>query len=187
MADKMMIQSLILLTALAANAADRSDTQATLEAFKEPPRACSQVPFWFWNGPLDPNQLRAQLKEMRDKGIYAAMPHPRFGMDRRQYLEEPFWHAMGAAIEQAHKLGMRIWLYDEYNWPSGGAGGRVTDRHPEYYPRGLDYLVKSFGNQPGTVSIARPEPTEAKMECFEKIVRGFIKPERDPVASYRPW
>lgn len=94
---------------------------------------------------------------------------------------------MAATIREAKKLGMQIWLYDEYNWPSGGAGGRVTDGHPEYYPRGLDYLLKSFDNESGTVSITRPEPTESKMECFEKIVRGFIKSEGEPVASYRLW
>lgn len=115
------------------------------------------------------------------------MPHPRFGMDRRQYLEEPYWQAMTATIQEAGKLGMQIWLYDEYNWPSGGAGGRVTDGHPEYYPRGLDYLIKRFDNEPGTISIAEPEPTESRMECFEKIIRGFIKAGRDPIASYKPW
>jgi len=39
-------------------------------------------------------------------------------MDRRAYLEEPFWRAMDATIDEARALGMQIWLYDEYNWPS---------------------------------------------------------------------
>ena len=60
------------------------------------------------------------LSRMASKGVYAAMPHPRFGMDRRQYLEEPYWRAMAATIDEARKLNMQIWLYDEYNWPSGG-------------------------------------------------------------------
>ncbi len=182
-----MISFLILLATVNTIAVEDSDIPAILRSFEHPPRTCSQVPFWFWNGPLDADQLREQLREMRDKGVYAVMPHPRFGMDRRQYLEEPYWRAMAAIIRQAKKLGMQIWLYDEYNWPSGGAGGRVTDGHPEYYPRGLDYLTKSFDNEPGTISIVQPEPTESKMECFEKIIRGFIKAQGDPVASYRPW
>jgi hypothetical protein len=182
-----MIRSLILLAILNTTVVDRSDITAILKSFEQPPRTCSQVPFWFWNGPLDADQFREHLREMRDKGVYAAMPHPGFGMDRRQYLEEPYWRAMAATIREAKKLGMQIWLYDEYNWPSGGAGGRVTDGHPEYYPRGLDYLTKSFNNEPGTISIIRPEPTGSKMECFEKIVRGFIKAGGDAVASYGPW
>jgi hypothetical protein len=182
-----MTHFFIMMTILSTTAADYSDTLAILQSFKQPPRTCTQVPFWFWNGPLDADQFQEQLREMRDKGVYAAMPHPRFGMDRRQYLEGPYWQAMAATIREARRLDMQIWLYDEYNWPSGGAGGRVTDGHPEYYPRGLDYLIKSFDNEPGTISITEPEPTESKMECFEKIIRGFIKSGRDPVASYRLW
>ena len=110
-----------------------------LALWHDPPAVCSQAPFWFWNGPLDPNTMRLQIRLMADKGVRAAMPHPRFGMDRRFYLEEPYWDAMDAALDEARKAGSAIWLYDEYNWPSGGAGGRVTDGHPEFYPRGLDY------------------------------------------------
>jgi hypothetical protein len=155
--------------------------------FENVPRTFTQVPFWFWNGPLDPNQFREQLRQMNSKGVYAAMPHPRFGMDRRQYLQEPFWRAMAATIDEAKKLNMQIWLYDEYNWPSGGAGGRVTDEHPELYPRGLDYYVRNVNDGPRTVSITNPKPTEANMERFEKIVRGFIKKDDAPVSSYKPW
>lgn len=117
-----MISFLILLVTVNTIAVEDSDIPAILRSFEHPPRTCSQVPFWFWNGPLDADQLHEQLREMRAKGVYADMPHPRFGMDRRQYLEEPYCWAMAATIREANKLGMQIWLYDEYNWPSGGAG-----------------------------------------------------------------
>jgi hypothetical protein len=181
------ICTFISLVFLCANPAGSPSVPNAIANFENVPRTFTQVPFWFWNGPLDPNQYREQLKQMNSKGVYAAMPHPRFGMDRRQYLEGPFWHAMTAAIDEAKKLDMQIWLYDEYNWPSGGAGGRVTDGHPELYPRGLDYCVRNINDGPLTVSIANPKPTEASMERFEKIVRGFIKKNDAPVSSYEPW
>jgi len=169
------------------NPAGSPQVSDNLASFENVPRAFTQVPFWFWNGPLDPDQFREQLRQMASKGVYAAMPHPRFGMDRRQYLEEPYWRAMAATIDEARKLNMRIWLYDEYNWPSGGAGGRVTDGHPELYPRGLDYYAQNVNDGPRTISIGNPEPTEASMERFEKIVRGFIKKNDAPAGSYEPW
>lgn len=177
-----------LLTILA-NVAGAGEPSAAdiIDSFRDVPRECTQVPFWFWNGPLDPEQFRWQLREMADKGVYAAMPHPRFGMDRRQYLEEPFWRAMAATIDEAKKLGMEIWLYDEYNWPSGGAGGRVTDGHPELYPRGLDYRVYKFEGQARDISIEKQEPTQQSMERFEKIVRGFIKPKDAQIDAYESW
>jgi len=177
----------ISLVFLCVNPVGSPEVSDAIANFENVPRTFTQVPFWFWNGPLDPNQFREQLSQMNSKGVYAAMPHPRFGMDRRQYLQEPYWRAMAATIDEAKKLNMQIWLYDEYNWPSGGAGGRVTDGHPELYPRGLDYYVQNVNDGPRTVSIANPEPTEANMERFEKIIRGFIKKNDAPVSSYESW
>ena len=129
--------------------------------------------------------MRRQVRMMADKGVHAALPHPRFGMDRRLYLEEPFWKAMDATLDEAQKIGSSIWLYDEYNWPSGGAGGRVTDGHPEFYPRGLDYaFVPCEG--PRDFTISKPEPSEKVMERFEKIVAAFIAPGGDSIPR-EPW
>jgi len=154
--------------------------------FNQPRRDCSQVPFWFWNGSLDPEEFRAQLREMARQGVYAAMPHPRFGMDRREYLEEPFWRAMAAALDEADKLGMQLWLYDDYNWPSGGAGGRVTDGRPELYPRGLDYCrFKVQG--PQEFRLGMPTNTEPRMERFEKYLCAYIRPEGAAEGEWRPW
>ncbi len=69
---------------------------------------------------------------------------------------------------------MQIWLYDEYNWPSGGAGGRVTEGHPELYPRGLDYL-KLTASGPRHLIVGAPTNTEPRMEVFEKYLRGFLR------------
>jgi hypothetical protein len=156
-----------------------------LQLWREPPRVCSQAPFWFWNGPLDPETMRRQVRMMADKGVHAALPHPRFGMDRRFYLEDPFWKAMDATMDEARKVGSSIWLYDEYNWPSGGAGGRVTDGHPEFYPRGLDYtFVPCEG--PRDFTISKPEASEKVMERFEKIVAAFIATGGDAIPR-EPW
>lgn len=156
-----------------------------LQFWREPPQACSQAPFWFWNGPLDPETMRRQVRMMADKGVHAALPHPRFGMDRRLYLQEPFWKAMDATLDEAQKVGSCIWLYDEYNWPSGGAGGRVTDGHPEFYPRGLDYTFVNCDG-PRDFTINRPAASEPVMERFEKIVAAFIGPEGDAIPR-EPW
>ena len=77
-----------------------------VKLWREPPQVCSQAPFWFWNGPLDPETMRQQVRMMADKGVHAALPHPRFGMDRRLYLEEPFWKAMDATLDEAQKVGL---------------------------------------------------------------------------------
>ncbi|HEY3415400.1 MAG TPA: glycosyl hydrolase, partial [Armatimonadota bacterium] len=52
--------------------------------------------------------------------------HPRFGMDRRDYLQPRYWEAFSKLVQHAAESDFTLHLYDEYNWSSGPAGGRVT-------------------------------------------------------------
>ncbi|HEY3330426.1 MAG TPA: glycosyl hydrolase [Capsulimonadaceae bacterium] len=64
------------------------------------------------------------------------MPHPRFGMDRRDYLTDRYWAAFDKLVAGAAESGFTLHLYDEFNWSSGPAGGRVT-ANVEYCALGL--------------------------------------------------
>ena len=170
------------------------DIASFLRDMKTPPPDVSQAPFWFWNGELEPQEIRRQVREMASQGVHAVMPHPRFGMDRRQYLEAPFWAAMDATLDEAKKAGSKVFLYDEYNWPSGGAGGRVTDGHPEFYPHGLDYIIRD-AEGPTELKIERPQPGERQSGEFLSIVSAFLVPADFPILdakggadlSFKPW
>ena len=61
--------------------------------FFQPPKDCAQAPFWFLNGEVDGEVYAAQMDEMARKGVWQAMPHPRYGMDRREYLTEHYFEA----------------------------------------------------------------------------------------------
>lgn len=91
------------------------------ERFHTPPRSYSPLAFWFWNGTLEPDRLRRQVDEMVDKGVYGAFMHSR-GYLKTPYLEQPWWDAVDATVDQSKKRGFHPWLYDEYAWPSGTAG-----------------------------------------------------------------
>ena len=103
-------------------------------------RQFGPAPFWFLNSDLNEDELRAQLLELRDKGIFSVFLHPRCGMEV-EYLSEPYWEKIGLILGTCRELGMRAWLYDEYNWPSGAAGGRIQREYPEYQQTYLDYRI----------------------------------------------
>ncbi|MCY2924344.1 MAG: glycosyl hydrolase, partial [Planctomycetota bacterium] len=128
---------------------------------------------------MDGTELARQLREMAAKGVRAAMPHPRFGMDRRDYLEGPYWKAFKAVVDEAARIGSKIVLYDEYNWPSGGAGGRVTDGHPEFYTRGLDYQTLE-AEGPGEFTVETLTPSEPESQTPEAAVAAFLVPADCP-------
>ena len=51
--------------------------------------------------------------------------HSRVGLDT-EYLGKEWFNCIRACVDEAEKLGMNAWLYDEDRWPSGCAGGLVT-------------------------------------------------------------
>ena len=66
--------------------------------------------------------------------------HPRTGLEI-EYLSEKFFERIGIAIETCARLGLKAWLYDDYNWPSGTAAGEILVKHPEFRQKYLDYLM----------------------------------------------
>ena len=112
------------------------------QGFRHPPRSCTQIPFWFLNGKVDGHEYARQIEEMASQGVLQAMPHPRYGMDRRDYLTDRFWSAMEQLLRKASETDFAIHLYDEFNWSSGPAGGRVT-AHVPYRSLGISLRART--------------------------------------------
>jgi len=82
------------------------------------------IPFWSWNDRLEPEELRRQLQNMHSINMRGAFMHARTGLDT-EYLSEEWYDAVRASIEEAGRLGMEAWCYDENGWPSGFGGGEL--------------------------------------------------------------
>ncbi|WP_248924238.1 glycosyl hydrolase [Paenibacillus hamazuiensis] len=87
-------------------------------------------PFWFWNGDMNPGEIERQIEEIHQKGVGGFFICPRQGL-QVPYLSESWFDRVKVAIEAAKRRGMEVWLYDEYPYPSGIAGGEVTLLHPD--------------------------------------------------------
>ena len=70
------------------------------------------APFWSWNGTLDPEELRKQIRVMRDMGMGGFFMHARTGLDTA-YLSDEWFECVTACVDEAEELEMRPWLYDE--------------------------------------------------------------------------
>ena len=109
------------------------------------------APFWSWNGRLETNRLKRQLQVYHDMGIGGATIHVRTGLTT-PYLGDEFMDHVKASADEAERMGMLIWLYDEDRWPSGGAGGLVTT-NPDFRCRQL--LMTPRRPKPGEVRLHR--------------------------------
>ncbi|MFH1968834.1 MAG: hypothetical protein ABIJ53_00790 [Verrucomicrobiota bacterium] len=103
--------------------------------FANPTSAYRSKPFWAWNGKLEEQELRRQIRTMRRMGLGGFFMHSRVGL-ATSYLSREWFDLVGACIDEARKQKMEAWLYDEDRWPSGAAGGLVT-KNPQYRMRSL--------------------------------------------------
>lgn len=92
------------------------------------------IPFWSWNDKLEPAELRKQIRNMHDLKMNGFFMHARCGLET-EYLSDEWFKVTKVCIDEAKKLGMEAWAYDENGWPSGFAGGKLLkdpDNHSVY-------------------------------------------------------
>ena len=111
---------------------------ALKKQFLNPADEYTPIPFWFLNDTLDKETLKQQLYGFYEKGIRGFVLHPRKGLPITQkYLSETFLDYVEFLVEEAAKLQMVVFLYDEAMYPSGAANGMVVKTNPAYAAKGL--------------------------------------------------
>ncbi|MCL2517937.1 MAG: hypothetical protein FWF15_05180 [Oscillospiraceae bacterium] len=112
-----------------------------IEIFKNPDTTYYPCVMWFWNDRITEHEIEFQIKEFKKSKIYEFFIHPLSGMEL-EYLSEEFFSLIRFAVSIAKENGMKFWIYDEYNWPSGIAGGLLLKQNPETL--GCVLLIKKF-------------------------------------------
>lgn len=98
--------------------------------FLNPTNEYRGKPFWSWNGKLEKEELLRQVNVMKEMGFGGFFMHSRTGL-QTEYLGEEWFELINSCADEGEKLGLEAWLYDEDRWPSGTAGGMVTEE-PAY-------------------------------------------------------
>ena len=128
--DKMKRLALLLLIFPMILGAQQTSVADIKSKFDEPGNAYRGKPFWSWNGELEKEELIRQVHVLKEMGMGGFFMHSRTGL-KTEYLGDKWFDLINACADEAEKLGMEAWLYDEDRWPSGLAGGLVT-MYPEY-------------------------------------------------------
>ncbi len=108
------------------------------KVLSDPPDSYRPYPFWFWNGRLTREEITWQLEECLRKHITAVLVHPRYGLVT-DYMGPEYMDMIVHTVRECERLGMKVWLYDEYNWPSGTVAGRLLRDCPQYRMKMLRY------------------------------------------------
>ena len=102
------------------------DSAAAQKLFADPPREYATAPLWVWNDMLTEEQIRGTLRDLAGQKVKQAFVHPRPGL-MTPYLSDEWFRLWKVALDEAEKLDMNMWIYDENSYPSGFAGGHVPE------------------------------------------------------------
>jgi len=115
------------------------------------------IPFWSWNDKLEEGELRRQIRRMKELGMNGFFMHARGGLET-EYLSEDWFHCVNVCVDEAKKLGMEAWSYDENGWPSGFAGGKLLNDKKNFALGMLTEVVAAFPDDEDTIAAYTKNP-----------------------------
>ncbi len=116
--------------------------QLDASVFAAPSSEYRGTPFWAWNSKLDGDELKWQIDVFREMGFGGFHMHVRTGL-ATPYLSDEYMDRVRDCVEHARENKMLAWLYDEDRWPSGSAGGLVTE-DVQYRKRALLFTTNPY-------------------------------------------
>ena len=97
-----------------------------MNPFKNPPSFLCPL---FWQHGEPAPRLRKEIRKMKEGGagsfIVEARPHP-------EYLEAGWWRDLDIILDEAQKQHMQVWIFDDGEYPSGSAFGRIARDTPQF-------------------------------------------------------
>lgn len=157
-------------------------------------RGFGAIPWWSWNGDMEYGEVRRQLELMKDAGVEGWMLFPRFGLEM-PYLGHEYMTKVRFAVEESARLGLEVWIYDEYAWPSGNAQCQVGEVDPEYRWRvlsaftfeiegGREHHLKPEWGATGHVrkaaKMSGETPHSDQVQTSDEIPISYLQQSRDP-------
>ncbi|WP_084812353.1 glycosyl hydrolase [Flammeovirga pacifica] len=121
--------------------------QTQLESdFKNPPNSYKPMPFWHINGALTKEGIRKQMLDAKAVGFTGvsllplAEKSPTRPGTSPQFLSENYFERYQDMMDVAEEQDMEIILYDDNDFPSGMAGGKMEQLYPKHTMKRLDKI-----------------------------------------------
>ena len=146
--------------------------------FKTPPHEYGAIqPFMSWNGP-DAKERMARIVQDLDRlsanGVFIVNMSP--GRGEPQYLSPEHLEQVKFVVQEAKKRGMKLWIQDEYDYPSGFAGGKISEQYPQLTMQGLDADIR-ISVMPGqTLRMPTPPDTLGALAVFAQTGTAQVVP-----------
>ena len=127
---------------------------------------CPLIPMLAITGKPDREWIHERLHGLRQGGIEQFLIYARSGCEL-EYLGKDWFDTCETLIQEAQNMNFSgIWIYDEFNWPSGQCRGKVQSAAPEFAMQFLDCTQTPSGEWHFNVLSASDAdyPAEGKRE-----------------------
>lgn len=98
------------------------------------------LPFWGINDDFNEKNIYFKLRKYSELGIKELITWFNTGFEI-EFLSEEFFRRYSNLVSIAKKFNIKLWIYDDYNWPSGTSAGRIVDEYPCYREKYLEYVI----------------------------------------------
>ena len=104
---------------------------------------------------------------------------------RNYTLDPEEWAVFAFAADECERMGLRLWIYDEDGYPSGGAGGLTLAENPDFEATAV-VMVKSTlqAGESITVDLPRGHQHFLYAAVYPCDAEGIVKPDEN--GSYSP-
>ena len=146
--------ALILLLGTAAKPTDKDAA-----AFRRPANEYRPMPFWHLNGTLTRDTIVKQINRAKREAGFGGIAVLPVSGTRPEYLTDAYFERYDDMIETMHRNGMELIIYDDIDFPSGTAGGRLQAQYPRDTRKLLEkdeYVITG----PATFTQILPDSTE---------------------------
>lgn len=134
-----------------------------IQNFKNPPNEFKPMPFWHINGALTTDGIKQQMKDAKELGGFSGISvlpladkaNGKPGTTPK-FLSSEYLERFQDVLNTAEELDMEVILYDDNDFPSGMAGGKLGELFPQHTMKRLDKVEKNASG-PSIYSDALPE------------------------------
>lgn len=148
------------------------------------------MPFWHINGELTTEGIRQQMKDANDAGFSGvsllplAEKSPTRPGTTPKFLSEDYFDRLQDMLDVAEELDMEVILYDDNDFPTGMAGGKLGELFPEHTMKRLDKIeteitgpetfVDSINAIKLMAAVAMNTKTLERIELSEFVKNGVL-------------
>ena len=151
-----------------------SNCETLIRQFRDPSGEYMPLLMWFWNDYITEDEITFQMEKMREQNIINFFIHPTGGM-LIEYLSDRYMELIQYVVKEAKRLDMHYWIYDEYEFPSGSAGGTLCVKYPEHRQKYLGVEERFMEMPAARVNICKQGTFVGAQLVWEKDGKNFVR------------